>query len=137
MAWTVEYAPERGLVVVTASGEIRDEDARAQTVEALNLLTLNQATRVLVDYLDALSEVSLPELYWLSDYAAEFRMPWDARLAVVLPGTRYRLESYRFFELVCKNAGYNVKLFETKEAAEHWVGQAAPVRNHTEHPAHA
>ena len=137
MPWTVEYAPARGLVVITASGEIHDEDARAQTVEALYLLALNQAPGVVADYSDALSEVSLTELYWLPDYAAELSVPWDARIAVVLPRMRYRLESYQFFELVCKNAGYSVKLFETKEAAEDWVAQAAPVREHTDHPAHA
>jgi hypothetical protein len=70
MPWTVEYAPERGLVLVTASGEMHDADARAQTVEALHLLQHHQATGILVDYSDALSEVSLAELYWLPDYAA-------------------------------------------------------------------
>jgi hypothetical protein len=137
MPWTVEYAPERGLVLVTASGEIHDEDARAQTVEALHLLQHNQATAILVDYSDALSEVSLAELYWLPDYAAEAGAHWDARVAVGLPRIPYRLESYQFFQLVCKNAGCNVKLFATKEAAEDWLAQTAPVREHAEHPAHA
>ena len=137
MPWTVEYAPERRAVVVTASGEIHDEDARAQTAEALCLLKDNRASGVLVDYSDAVSEVSLSRLYGLPDYAAEFGAPWDAGVAVVLPRIPYRLESYQFLELVCKNAGYHVKLFETKEAAEHWLAQAAPVREHTDRPAYA
>jgi hypothetical protein len=137
MSWTVEYAAEAGVVCVTAAGEIRDQDARAQTAEAICLLLKNQATGVLVDYVDALSEASLSGLYWLPEYAAELRVSWDARVAVVLPRTPYRLETYKFFELVCNNAGYNVKLFVTREAAKGWLAQTAPVREFAGHPAPA
>jgi hypothetical protein len=137
MAWTVEYAVERKMVLVTASGEMHDEDARAQTADVVYSLKHNHATGVLVDYVEALLEVSLSRLYWLPDYAAELGAPWDARTAVVLPRIPYRIEAYQFFELVCKNIGYNVKLFETKEAAEAWLTQAAPVGEHAGQTAHA
>ena len=122
-------------MVVTASGEIRDEDARAQTVEALYLFEQNRAAGILADYSDAISEVTLAELYWLPDYAAVIGAPWNIPVAVVLPQRQYRLESFQFFELVCNNAGWNVKLFEPKAAAEDWLAQAAPVRGPAEHSA--
>ena len=137
MPWTVDYALGRGTVTVTASGEIHDEDARAQTAEVVYSLKHNRATGVLIDYVDALLEVSLSRLYGLPDYAAELGSPWDARVAVVLPRIQYRIEAYQFFELVCKNIGYNVKLFETKEAAEAWLAQAASVGEHADYQAHA
>ena len=125
------------MVVVTASGEIHNEDATAQAAEAFRLAKQNQASAVLVDYSDALSEVSLPSLYGLPGYYSRVGAFWDARVAVVLPGTGYRLESYQFFELVCKNAGYNVRLFEASEDAEQWLAQASPTRKHADHLAHA
>lgn len=137
MPCRAEYAPEAGWVVLTASGEMRDEDARALTAEAIHLLKHHQASGILVDCSDAVSEVSLSRLYRLPDYATELGAPWYARVAVVLPRSRYRLESYEFLELVCKNAGYHAKLFETKETAENWLAETAPVREHTDHPAHA
>jgi hypothetical protein len=133
MPWKVEYAPEACMAVVTAAGEIRNEDATAQAAEALRLLKQHQASRVLVDYSDALSEVSLPSLYGLPDYYSRIGVPWNVRVAVALPRTRYRLESYQFFELVCKNAGYSVKLFDAREAAEHWLTQTSPVQDHAVH----
>ena len=137
MPWRVEFVPEKGIVVVTCSGEIRDEDARAQVEETTRLLKQNQASAVLTDYSDAVSEVSLPSLYWLPDYYSELGAPWNIRVAVVLPRTRYRVESFQFFELVCKNAGYDVSVFHAREAAEDWLAQALPVREQADHPAHA
>ena len=137
MPWRVDYVPETSMLVVTASGAIRNEDATAQAAEIFRLAKQNQTSVVLADYSDALSEVSLPSLYGLPDYCSQIGMPWHARVAVVLPRTRYRIESYQFLELVSHNAGYNLKLFETRDAAEQWLAQASPVREHADHPAHA
>ncbi len=124
MPWTVEYEPEKAVVVVTGAGEMMDEDATAQTTEAVCYLKQNHSNAILVDYSGALSEVSLPTLYWLPDYFAELGAPWNIRVAVLLPRTPYRLESFQFFELVCENAGYHVRLFEAKDAAEAWLAEA-------------
>jgi hypothetical protein len=137
MPWTVEYEPEKALAVITGSGQMSDEDARAQTAEAIRLLKRNQSNGILADYSEALSEVSLPGLYWLPDYCSALGAPWNLRVAVMLPRSRYRLESYQFFELVCKNAGYDVRLFEAREAAEEWLVQPRSVREPSDHPAHA
>jgi hypothetical protein len=137
MPWRVEYAPETDMVVVTAAGEIRNEDATAQAAEAIRLAKQHLASLILLDYSDALSEVSLPSLYGLPDYFSRLGMPGNARLAMVLPRTRYRIEIYQFFQLVSRNAGYNLELFEAKAAAEEWLAQVPPVREHTDHPAPA
>ena len=128
MPWTVEYEPERALVIVASTGEMRDEDASAQTAEVVCFLKQNHSTTVLVDYSDAVSEVALPSLYWLPDYASILGAPRNIRVAVVLPRTRYRLESFQFLELVCKNAGYTVRLFEAKAAAEAWLAETLAPR---------
>jgi hypothetical protein len=126
MPWKVEYGSERDLVVVTASGEVSSQDGRDQAEKVSRLLKENHGTLVLVDYSEALSEVSLPNLYWLPDYFSELGAPWHARIAVLLPRTGYRMESYQFFELACKNAGYTIRLFAERGPAEDWLRQGQP-----------
>ena len=121
MSWKVEYLPATGLVAVTAAGEVSDEDARAQVEQVIGLLKQHQTTLVLVDYSEALSEVSLPSLYRLPDSFLQCGGPWNVRVAVVLPHSRYRNETYQFFKLVCGNAGYDVRLFDQRDAAEEWL----------------
>ncbi len=128
MSWKVEYLPATGLVAVTAAGEVSDEDSRAQVGQVIDLVKQHQTTLGLVDYSEALSEVSLPSLYGLPDYFTQCGGPWNVRVAVVLPRSRYRNETYQFFKLVCGNAGYDVRLFDQREAAEEWIEQDRTVR---------
>ena len=65
MPWRVEYIPAKDVVAVNATGEISSEDAGAQVAETIRALKQNQANLVLVDYSDALSEVSLASRYGL------------------------------------------------------------------------
>ena len=128
MPWTVEYVPERDMALVVATGEIFDHEARGQVAETIRLLQEHRANLALLDYAEALTEVLLSSLYWLPEYAAELGAPWNLRVAVVTPRTRFRIEMYYFFELVFNNAGYDVKLFDNKEAAGDWLGRASPVQ---------
>jgi hypothetical protein len=127
MAWKMNYVPERAAVTVVVTGEIRNDDARARTMEIAGLLNRHQTKNVLLDCSEALAEMSLPELYWLADAAAELQLPWDLQVAVVLPRTRYRIDAYEFFALVFRNAGYEVRLFEDREVAEEWLAPAQKV----------
>ena len=126
MPWEVKYKPEKEMVVVTATGQVSDQDGKDQAEKAIRLLQEHQATLVLVDYSEAMSEVPLPNLYWLPDHFSALGAPGHARIAVLLPRTGYRLESYQFFELACKQAGYSVKLFAETGPAEDWLRQGQP-----------
>jgi len=118
MAWQMKYVPARAAVVVVVTGEIRNDDARAQAAGIIELLNRHQTRNVLLDCSEAVSEMTLPELYWLADEAQGLRVPWDVRVAVAAPRTRYRIEAYEFFALVFRNAGYDVKVFDDRKAAE-------------------
>jgi hypothetical protein len=126
MAWKAKYMPEGMTVALTASGTIRSGEAKAQLAEAICLLKQHDTTRVLFDLSEAVWEASLPELYYLPDDAAALGAPWDARVAMVPPQGDCRNELCRFLELVCRNAGYDLRLFGTRPVAEQWLTAPPP-----------
>ncbi len=113
------------MVTLTASGTVRNGDARAQLAKSIHLLKKHDTNQVLFDLSNAVWEMSLPELYWLPDDAAALGAPWNARVAVVPPGGECRNQLCQFLELVCRNAGYEVKLFENRASAERWLTAVA------------
>ena len=137
MSWTVEYVPEKEMVRVVARDQIFTQDARAQAAEATALIKKHDADFVLADYSAVQLEVSLANLYWLPDYYLKLGAPQHIRIAVILSRTGSQLESYQFYQVACKNAGYNVKLFDCADAAERWFGQLRPRPSDALQPAKA
>jgi hypothetical protein len=128
MPWTIEYLPERDLVLLVVTGRLTDEDGRVQVAETIRLLNAHPSTPVLVDCSDAETLASLPGLYRLPDYATELGAPWNVRVAVVIPKTRFRIETFQFFALVSRNAGYEVRLFDDQASAGEWLRRSSTVR---------
>jgi len=128
MSWTVEYIPEKRWVSIVASGEITDEDCRAQVAKAIPLLHEHESNLLWVDCSGVATNASLAGVYRLPDYATELGAPWNIRVAVVTPKTRLRIEVFQFFELVCRNAGYDVRLFDDRPSAEEWLWHPPPVQ---------
>ena len=88
----------------------------------------DESNLMLVDCSNAVTRASLPGLYRLPDYATELGAPWNVRVAVVIPQTRFRMEMFQFFELVFRKAGYDLHLFDDRESAEAWLQRPPPVR---------
>jgi hypothetical protein len=128
MAWTVEYLAGKEMILLVVTGEIVDEDTSEKVAETIRLLGEHHSRLVLVDCSAAVTNASLPSLYRLPDYATELGAPWNFLTAVVVSKTRFRMEAFEFFGLVCRNAGYDVRLFEDRESAEEWLLQPRPVR---------
>jgi DNA-binding NarL/FixJ family response regulator len=124
-SWLAAYLPEKKLVEARLIGGVTDADAKSQSERVIRLLNENQASLVLVDCLEAVSEMSYAVLYWMPRFYSQLGAPSLARIAVVLPRVPHRLESFQFYALACRNAGYNIKLCETRQAAEDWLQQKA------------
>ncbi len=121
MPWTVEFVPETEILHIVALGKIYNHDARAQAIEGVALVKKHDADLILADYSEVTLEVSLANLYWLPEYYNELGAPQHVRVALILPSSGFQFDSYKFFQTACKNAGYNVKLFDSKEAGEAWL----------------
>jgi hypothetical protein len=104
MPWTVEYIAEKKMALVLIKGQIRDDDLKEQVTETIRILREQGASFALVDCTNGLSEATLPAIYYLPDQATMSGAPWHLRVALVLPTTKYRMDTYRFFELVFKSA---------------------------------
>jgi len=110
-------------VVASLTGAVTDADAKSQSEQAMRLLKDHQASLVLIDCREAVSEISYAVLYWLPRFYAQLGVPRSTRIAVVLPAVPYRVESFQYYALACRNAGYEVRLFESRQAAEAWLLQ--------------
>lgn len=130
MAWSMEFTDAGRILKVLIQGPISGAEVAQMTQESVGLVASRQVTRVVLDCAAAEMDVPILDVYKLPDLYAARGVPRQVRAAVILPRAGYRLDIYEFYEDVCRNRGYFVKLFEREAEAWEWVreglGQAKP-----------
>ena len=121
MPWTLEFSDEDKTVKVVYEGTLAADELRAATHEILAAMLERKTTRALLDCYAAHMDVPVINVYQLPDLYESRGITRHTRAAVVLPKDKYRLDIYEFYEDVCRNRGYNVKLFEDRAAAWEWL----------------
>jgi hypothetical protein len=121
MPWTLEFTDEGKTVKVAYRGAFSPDELRAATHEILAAMLERKTTRALLDCYEAHMDVPVINVYQLPDLYESRGITRHTRAAVILPKDKYRLDIYEFYEDVCRNRGYNVKLFEDRETAWDWL----------------
>ena len=125
MPWEIQHVPEKEMLVVTTTGPVSDDEARALTNRAIALLKDTQSTRVLGDCRGMRSGPSLAAVYWLVNGYANRGVPRQTRIALVHSRSPHAVELAQFYETVCFNRRYEAKTFDSSEAAEAWLNSDA------------
>ena len=121
MPCEVSHVPDTNTVMVVAHGKVTSQDALQANEKASHLLIQNGAAQVLADYSDAVSELATLDIHALPEYSDNLGVPKNIRIALVVPSTKYRVEDFQFYGTVCRNRGYNCKIFGSREAAAKWL----------------
>lgn len=116
-----EHAAEKGIIVITYTGEVTMVEVREATVKAIALQNKHQTDRVLIDASDMTAAPSVSELWKLVESYPELEVPRGTRIAAMRPRVPDKADITGFFEVVCQNRCYNAKGFHDREAAEEWV----------------
>lgn len=121
MPWTLDYSATDRILTVKCDGPFAAEDLVPMTRASVEKLREEHALRVLLDFSTAVARVSITELYKLPDTYINLRAPRLAHLAMVVPADGYRMDVYQFYEDVCVNRGYFVRLFNDATSARTWL----------------
>ena len=112
---------EQGIIEVNASGILDSKSSRLQHEEALDYAKRLNSFLFLLDYRDIRADATLLRVYELPVIYHELGVPRRSKIAIVLPQVKSAEEDYEFYETVCYNRGYEVRLFEEKKHALDWL----------------
>ncbi len=127
MPWRLDTRDQDRIIEVVYEGTLAAPELRSATHRILSLMLEKKIDRVLLDCGDAHMEVPAVDVYDLPDvYSDRGISRQQVRAAVVIPKDGYKRELYEFYEDVCRNRGYFVKLFESRDAAWEWLRRDNP-----------
>lgn len=125
MAWNADYDTASGITTVTYRGMTPGDDLRAATSAAIGLGKTHGTWRFLIDVSEASLAVGAVEVFNLpaTQFPAE-NADRGSLMAVLLGATAREREIAAFYETVCLNRGWRVKLFEDRDEASRWLRSA-------------
>ncbi|HKI86821.1 MAG TPA: hypothetical protein VKA53_08745 [Thermoanaerobaculia bacterium] len=126
MSWSIEYNQQNFVEVIVIGRETFDE-AIEQTAAIVAEMGARRCESVLLDCRRMRVALSTAEIYRLQDIYRDLGLPLRSRFAILMPTELPNPErhAYEFHELVSRNRGYHVRLFEEQSEALSWLGVRA------------
>lgn len=121
MPYEISYREKSGVVVIVNEGELTYDELVRQSQEAINLARDKKSELFLSDFSNVKVRTNNIELFRLLDIYAEFGMSQTSRIAAVVTNMELKAEQLRFFETICLNRGWQVKIFLKRELALEWL----------------
>lgn len=128
MAWTVAYDDTLRAISVKLFGSLDGSELHGLTSAAIALQKEQGILDVLVDAIELEFPPPLVDIYDLpaEQYIAE-HLTRKVRIAVVLPKVPHAREAAQFYETVCRNRGWSVRSFLSRDEAAAWLqGAGSP-----------
>jgi hypothetical protein len=120
MEWKNSFLSDQQIVVIETSG-VADETSSLEMAKSISQTMMQyQATRCLIDH-SALTSVSggSVEIYYRPQGLSKTGISSEVKIAeVVLPAHK---EHFGFLEYVCRNNGFNFRVFEDRVSAIQWL----------------
>jgi hypothetical protein len=120
MEWTISFLPKQPIVVIQTYGVADETSSIAMAKNISKTMAKYMAMRCLIDH-SAISSVSgnTVEIYYRPNGFIKIGVPFNIKIAeVVLPAHK---EHFGFLETVCRNRGFDFRIFDDQEAAIQWL----------------
>ena len=122
MPWNVEYNSELGIVQGSYVGRVTADEFKEATIKAIGLAKDNNTNLFLIDDSEYEGGASLFGLFELPDLHVEMEADRSSRAALILPSSgTVASEDARFYETLCLNRGWQVKVFSKRQDAIDWL----------------
>jgi len=123
MGYTVEYQPDRDLIIVRHEGGLDNNVLLSYGAEALKLAAQHKCHRFL---LDQTQSVIVEDSARIFEFAAELDKLGLQRTDKVAVLIARDIANHLFFETVARNRGYNLRYFYDAAPAMEWLEQPQP-----------
>lgn len=125
MKWNIDYLAEEGVVRVQYEGRLAHDPYRESVREGLEVSRTHGVDRFLVDNTRLEPALDATDIYAFPDIYESLSLPRESIIAVVNSDHPAIRRNIAFFETVCVNRGYLVKVFDDEASALAWLRRGA------------
>jgi hypothetical protein len=121
MPYKVSYNEKLKTVDVLFDGVVTQEELFDMLREVTSMAYHHSTSRFFSDCTTMEGGHSIFDLFFLINAYETAEIPKPMREAILIPLLPAAQKEVEFYETACQNRGYNVKLFDNREAAIKWI----------------
>jgi hypothetical protein len=121
MPWSVMYNPELHIIEIVYTGIITLDDIKEEIDASMALGKKEDTNKFLTDARDIDLKASVFDMHSIPRLFAAKNAERLGKEAVLLPESPEAQDAIYFYETVCKNAGWRIKVFSEREEAIDWL----------------
>jgi hypothetical protein len=121
MPWKNRLVESQKYVEMTFSGNISPEELYEAIEISVALAHDNNIKLFLTDCTTVLGGLSIIDLYGLIPVFKRLQIGRDVKNAVIMPTIQESIKKIKFYETLCTNRGFNVKIFTKYDEALSWL----------------
>lgn len=126
MQYVIEIDRDKGWGIVNISGDIGMAGLRQLLAQAWSHPAYGNIERATWNLLDASTDLSLDDLFELTQWILENKQDQGARIIAIVASDDLMFGMSRMFHAIQDNFGWTVGVFRTETEAHKWLEQQSP-----------
>ncbi len=125
MSYKIRFEENTGLVCLDNEDYVSLDEFKSQVEESILCMKEHTSRFLLIDNSYLKTSVKYLDIYNLLDFYDQLQLPKDSIIAVVTTTNKYCDRDIQFYEMLCINRGFNIKLFPDNDSARNWLHETA------------
>ncbi len=121
MSYEISYLEERGIVAIENKGEITQYELLKQSQEAIQLGSDKKSELFLTTFSHVKVQAGTFDVARFPELYEQLGMKRTSRIAVVVSEVELKAEELHFYETICLNRGWHIRIFLEKDPALEWL----------------
>ncbi|HON58047.1 MAG TPA: hypothetical protein P5040_03110 [Smithella sp.] len=123
MAWKVEWDKEKGFIHTVYSGVVTKNDLLDSMAQTLKMIEGKGPQKFFTEWISAFPKLSTTEIFAIPCEWEAAGVDKESVLAVVVQKNGQSRDDAKFYENVCRNRGWRVRVFDDRDAAIAWLDE--------------
>ena len=123
MSYEIKFIKENGIIEIKNKYDISYEKMISQTQEVIKLQHEKNTSLILTDFssVKVNVDVNLSDIFQFPELYEQMGMDRKSRIAVLVSEMEVKTEELDFYETVCLNRGWNIRILLKKTEAIEWL----------------
>ena len=121
MPYAIKFIENNRIIQIKNNGELSYEELLTQTREVIKIQQEKSTSLILTEFVSVKLDVNIADIFQFPEVYEQLGMQRKNKIAVVVSDVEIKTDELQFYETICLNRGWNIKIFLKEKEAIKWL----------------